>query len=98
MAGYITLCKFTQKGLADIKNIEEMLKKGKAASEKMGIRFVGYWLTLGEYDAIMIVDAPDDQTMAAYLLAGGMTGTVTTKTMRAFSEKEIAQVVGKLPQ
>ncbi len=96
MPGYITLMKYTQQGLANIKGSPERIKQAKAAAEKMGIRVVGVWVTMGEYDLVAIGDAPDDQTQAAFTLALAKLGNVTTQTMRALSEEEFAQVVSKL--
>ena len=50
MPGYISLCKYTQQGIAGIKTAPERLKQTKALFEKMGVRLVGIWWTLGEYD------------------------------------------------
>jgi uncharacterized protein with GYD domain len=97
MPGYIGLLKYTPQGLADMKSAPERMKQSKALAEKMGIRHVGTWVTMGPYDLVIIGDAPDDQTVAAYSLALSRTGNVTTTTMRAFSEDEFAQVVSKLP-
>jgi len=97
MAGYITLGKYTQKGLASIKDIEQGLKDSRAGLEKLGIRLVGFWLTLGEYDYVAIVDTPDEKALATFLLALGQGGLTATQTMRAFSEDEIAQIVKRLP-
>ena len=97
MPGYIGLYKFTQQGLADIKASPERIKQAKAFAEKMGIRVVGVWVTMGEYDLVSIGDAPDDQTVAIYALSLAKLGNVTTQFMRALSEEEFAQVVSKLP-
>ncbi len=97
MPGYIGLLKYTQQGLADIKNAPERINQSKALAEKMGIRPIGTWVTMGPYDLVIVGDAPDDQTMAAFALALGMAGNATTTTMRALSEEEFAQVVARLP-
>ena len=97
MAGYIVLGKYTKKGLERLKEVPELIKGHRASREKMGIRLVGTWSTMGEYDYVSVYDAPDDQTMATSLLMTGMAGLVTTQTMRALSEEEFAQVVSKLP-
>jgi uncharacterized protein with GYD domain len=97
MAGYIGLFKYTQQGITNIKGSPERIKQAKAAAEKMGIRVVGVWVTMGQYDLVTVADAPDDQTMGAFILALASQGNVTTQTMRAFSEDEFAQVVGRLP-
>lgn len=97
MPGYIALFKYTQQGLADIKNGPERINQAKALAQKMGIRPIGTWVTMGLYDLVSIGEAPDDQTMAAFVLALAKAGNVTTTTMRALSEEEFAQVVARLP-
>ena len=96
MAGYITLLKYTEKGMGDIKSLPDQIGKAKQIYQKMGVRLVGVWLTMGQYDGVAVFDAPDDQTMAAVLLSTEMPGLSATQTMRAFSEEEIAQVVKRL--
>ena len=97
MPGYISLMKFTKQGIANIKESPKRIEQGKAAAEKLGIRVVGVWVTMGEYDLVAVCDAPDDQAVAVFQLALAGLGNVTTQTMRALSEEEFAQVVSKLP-
>jgi uncharacterized protein with GYD domain len=97
MPAYITLCKFTQQGLANIKASPERTRQAKEAAKKMGGRYIGVWWTMGEYDLVVVGEGPDDQTMMLSLLQSAGLGNVTTTTMRAFSEEEFAQIVAKLP-
>jgi uncharacterized protein with GYD domain len=97
MPAYIVLYKFTEQGLANVKGSPERIKQAKAAAEKAGGRSIGVWLTMGEYDLVAIGEWPDDQAAAAFLLAQGGRGNVTSQTLRAFSEEEFAQIVSKLP-
>ncbi len=97
MTAHIILYKYTQKGLADIKGSPERIKQGRALAERLGSRLIGVWVTLGEYDLVAIVEGPDDQTAAVGVLTQAMGGTVTTTTLRAFSEDEFAQIVSRLP-
>jgi uncharacterized protein with GYD domain len=97
MPGYICMMKWTQQGAANIKEAPQRFEQSKALAEKMGIRTVGTWVTMGEQDIVVVFDAPDDQTMSAFALAIASRGNGTTKTMRALSEEEFAQVVSKLP-
>jgi uncharacterized protein with GYD domain len=69
----------------------------KAMTEKMGARVVGVWLTLGRYDLVAVVDAPNDAIAGILALALASQGNVTTETMRAFSEDEFVELVAKLP-
>jgi uncharacterized protein with GYD domain len=96
MAGYISLFKYSEKGMDDVKSFPDQIAKMKQMYQKMGVRLIGVWMTMGEYDGVAIFDAPDDQTMAAVLLATGLQGMSATQTMRAFSEDEIGQIVKRL--
>ena len=97
MPGYIGLYKFTQQGLANIKESPQRIKDAKALAEKLGITVIGVWVTMGDYDLISVADAPNDEAVAIFALALAGAGNVTTQTMRALSEDEFADVVGKLP-
>ncbi len=97
MPGYIHLVKWTQQGIAGVKQAPERFKQIKAAAKELGIESVGVWVTMGEYDVVGIWDAPDDQTMATFTLAQATRGGASIQTMRALSEEEFAQIVGKLP-
>lgn len=97
MAGYAILMKFTHQGITTVKESPKRIEAAKALAEKLGIRVVGVWVTLGEYDFLAIGDAPDDQTVGLFALALSSAGNVTTQTMRAFSEDEFKAIVSKLP-
>ncbi len=54
-------------------------------------------MTLGQYDAIAIVEAPNDETVARFALALGSAGNVRTMTLKGFTEQEHREIVGSLP-
>jgi len=54
-----------------------------------------YW-TLGAYDVVAIFEAPDDETMTVFSLSVAKLGNVKTQTLRAFSNKEMSAILGKL--
>jgi uncharacterized protein with GYD domain len=62
----------------------------------MGGRFKDVYWTLGGYDIVVVMEAPDDETVTAFALALGSLGNVRTQTLRAFDRDEITAVVGKL--
>ncbi len=97
MPGYITLFKFTDQGAKTVKDVPQRIADGKALAEKMGGRTIGVWLTFGEYDLLAVGEWPDDLALAAFTAALSGGGTSRTLTMRAFSEDEIAQIIGRLP-
>ena len=54
-----------------------------------------YW-TLGQYDVVAIVDAPNDESATAFALAIGAAGNVRGQTLRAFSKDEMDGILAKL--
>jgi uncharacterized protein with GYD domain len=96
MAGYISLVRFTPQGVATIKDLPQRLDAVKKTAEGMGVRVVGIWLTMGQYDLVAIFDAPNDQVMGTLLLSLAGRGNGSSETMRAFSEDEIRTLVSKL--
>lgn len=97
MQAYVVLYKWTEKGISSVKQSPARIGQVKAALEKMGGRAVGVWVTMGEYDLVAIMEAPSDEVMAAFILAQTSMGTVTSRTLKAFSEEEFARIVSKLP-
>lgn len=96
MPGFIILAKFTQQGIADIAGAPDRIAQFKAAAEKMGVTVVGIWATMGRYDYVVVLDGPDDKTVSALAVATSSKGTVTTETVRAFSEDELGEIIAKL--
>jgi uncharacterized protein with GYD domain len=97
MATYIGLLKYTDQGIKGIKGAPSRLASAKRAAAKMGCKIVSFHLTFGPYDAVTVVDAKDDESMAAFTLATGSLGNVSTLTMRAFNETEYKAIISKLP-
>jgi uncharacterized protein with GYD domain len=96
MAMYVSLIQFTDQG---IRNIKKTIKRGDAAmaeAEKMGVKIVEEFWTMGTYDVVVIVDAPNDETMSAFMLKVGSLGNVKSHTMRAFRQEEMAGVLAKI--
>ena len=52
---------------------------------------------MGDYDAVAIVEAPDDETYARNILAAASQGHIRTTTLKAFTEEEYRRIVGSLP-
>jgi uncharacterized protein with GYD domain len=97
MSTYIYLLRYTQQGIANIKQGPSRLDAAKQAYKKAGGELKGFYLTLGQYDAVAIADLPDDNAAAKFALALGSQGNVRSETLRAFSEAEYRKIVGELP-
>jgi uncharacterized protein with GYD domain len=96
MSNYIALMKWTEQG---IKNVKDTIKRAKAfedAIEKAGGKSVGVYYTMGRYDFVAIIEAPNDEAIASILYNLGRLGNVRTETLKAFSVAEASKIIEKL--
>ena len=67
-----------------------------AAAQKMGMKIVEEYWTMGAYDGVVIIEAPDDETMSAFILKVGSLGNVKAQTLRAFRRNETEGILAKI--
>ena len=63
MPTYITLIRFTQKGMEAIKEGPARLDAAKQAFQALGAKIKDFYLVTGKYDAVVVAEAPDDETI-----------------------------------
>ena len=97
MPTYITLTRWTQKGLENVKVSPSRLDMVKELYKTMGAELKEMYLVMGEYDMVIISEGPDDQTMAKLLLSIGSQGSSRGETLRAFTEDEYRKIIAALP-
>src|SRR6185295_3354536 len=97
MPTYIALLKWTEKGIAAIQGSPARLDAGRKAFKQAGMDIKEAYLTMGRYDLVCMIDAPDDETLAQGMLSLGSQGNVSTETLRAFTEDQYRKIVGSLP-
>ena len=97
MATYITLLRYTQQGMKNIKEAPSRLDAAKEAFRAMGTDLKEFYLLQGQYDALVVGECPDAETAAKLALAIGAQGSVRTETMRAFTEEEYREIIAALP-
>jgi len=97
MATYISLINYTQAGIEKIKESPARLDAARKAFKSMGAELKQWYLVTGQYDAVVVTEAPDDETVAKLLLTIGALGNVRTQTFRAFTEDEYRRIVAALP-
>ena len=97
MATYISLLNYTQKGAENIKESPARLDAAKKAFQSMGAELKQWYLVMGQYDAVVISEGPDDETVAKLLLVIGGQGNIRTQTFRAFNEDEYRKIIAALP-
>ena len=96
MATYISLMKFTDQGIRNIKDSPDRYGTFKAMAEKLGITVKGFYYTTGRYDGISIVEGTDEAVTTALLKAGSL-GNMRTETLRGFTIEEAKRIIGNIP-
>ena len=96
MSTYLILLNWTDQGIRDVKQSPDRLQRAEGLFQQLGARLTGFYLTMGDYDMVAIVEAPDDETIARAVLTLGMQGSVRSKTLKAFTRDEYQTIIGSL--
>jgi uncharacterized protein with GYD domain len=83
MPTYIMLANLTPEGVQTVKNNPQRIHEVNQEVEQLGAQVKAQWATLGRFDFVSIVEAPDEQTMARVSLELGSRGTVSYETLTA---------------
>ncbi len=96
MANYILLGSFTDQGIRAVKDTTKRAEAFREMARKTGVTVKDVYWTLGQYDFVAVLDAPNDESVAVLGLSTGALGNIHTQTLRAFSADEINRFLGKL--
>ena len=97
MSQYILLINWTGQGISKIKESPDRYNSFKASLEKAGGKVIGAYYTFGEYDVVIIIEAPNDKVVMSLMLDVGSYGNVRTKTLKAFTAEEGIKIIKDLP-
>lgn len=97
MATFIVLGSFTDQGIRNIKDSPKRADAFKAMAANLGVKVKDIYWTLGHYDIVTTVEAPDAATATSVGLAVAALGNVRTETLTAFSAEEIGKIIAKMP-
>ena len=96
MAIYVVLVNFTDQGVRNLKDTTRRADAARETAKKFGVTFKELYWTLGSYDEVAILEAPDDASVAAFLASLGALGNIRTQTLRAFSQADMKGILAKL--
>ena len=88
MPVFIMLTRLTSNGVKTIKDNPGRVQEVNKEVEQLGVKVLNQWATLGEYDFVSVVEAPDERTMAKVSVELGSRGTTTNQTMSAIPAEE----------
>ena len=93
MPVFIMLTRLTSNGVKTIKDNPGRVQEVNKEVEQLGVKVVNQWVTLGEYDFVSVVEAPDETTMAKVSIELGSRGTTTNETMSAIPAAEFTKAL-----
>jgi uncharacterized protein with GYD domain len=96
MPHYITLMNWTDQGVRTAKETVHRRDQADALAQKHGARIEQVYWTVGPYDIVTIVEAPDDESATAMLLELGSQGNLRTTTLRAYDREEMSGIIQRL--
>ncbi len=97
MPTFISFINYTDQGIRTVKDAPNRVEAARAAIKNLGGELKDFYLTTGQYDFLLIVDAPDAEAMTKFALAVGQQGNIRTTTVRGFSEDEFRAMLDDLP-
>jgi len=96
MTTYIVMINWTDQGIRNVRDSPKRLDAAKKALEAMGGSFKDFYLTMGEYDMVAVVEAPDDAVLARFALMLAANGNLKSRTMKAFPEFAYREIISSL--
>ena len=96
MPSYVMLAKFTDQGIRNIKESPKRQEAFRKLCEKAGVKLKDVYRTMGRYDVVALLEAPDDVTLSGALYSLGALGNLHTETLRAFTREETDQAIAKM--
>ncbi|MBZ9853278.1 GYD domain-containing protein [Mesorhizobium sp. CA13] len=96
MTTYIILINWTEQGAKNVRDSPKRLDAARTQLAEMGGSFKSFYLTMGEYDMVAVVEAPDDAVLARFALMLATGGNVKTRTLKAFPELAYREIISSL--
>ena len=96
MATFILLATFTDQGIHNVRDTTKRADAFRELAKTFGASVKDIHWTLGRFDIICTVEAPDDVSATALGLTLGKSGNVRTETLRAFSYDDMGAILAKV--
>jgi uncharacterized protein with GYD domain len=96
MATYILLANFTDQGIRSVKETTKRAAAFREVAKSGGVTVKELYWTVGQYDLVVSLEAPDAATVTAAILSAGALGNIRTQTLPAFSADEMQGILGKM--
>jgi uncharacterized protein with GYD domain len=94
---FILSLNFTDQGIRAIKDAPKRAQAARDLAKKVGVEIKQVYLTSGESDLVVMIEAPNGDNVAKFALALGAQGNVRSRTARAWTMEEYQKLVSELP-
>ena len=94
---FIVTASWTDQGIRGVKDVPKRMQGAREAAKKLGIEFKHVFLTSGDSDLLVIVEAPNGDAVAKFAMVTGSLGNVRTRTVRGWTEAEMTKLISELP-
>jgi uncharacterized protein with GYD domain len=96
MPTYVTLMNWTDQGVRNVRDTVNRRGQADELAQKHGATIEEVYWTVGPYDIVTIVEAPDDESVTAMLLELGSAGNLRTTTLRAYDSEQMSGILQRL--
>ena len=97
MPTFVITANWTDQGVRKIKDVPERAKAARELGKKLGVEIKHTFITTGDSDLLLILDAPDGENVTKFALAMSSLGNIRTRTARAWPEAEYVKLISELP-
>jgi uncharacterized protein with GYD domain len=97
MPTFMMSLNWTDQGIRAVKDSPKRSEAARELAKKVGVEIKHLYLTSGDTDLVIFVDAPSGDNVAKFALAVSSLGNVRTRTVRAWSADEYRKLISELP-
>ncbi len=97
MPTFLLSLNWTDQGARAVKDAPKRAQAARDLAKKVGADIKEVYLTTGDRDLLVIVEAPDGENVAKFALALGAQGNVHSSTARAWPQSEFQKLIAELP-
>lgn len=93
MPSYVALINWTDQGIRDVRDTLRRAERADQLGQKYGVRMERLYWAVGPYDLVSILEAPDEESVSAFALELGASGSVRTSLLRAYEREEMSRIM-----
>jgi len=94
---FVCMISWTDQGIRAVKDSPKRAKAARAMAKKVGVEMKELYLTSGDSDLLVFLEASNGDNVAKFAMAAGSLGSVRTRTFRAWTEAEYQKLISELP-